>query len=381
MRRRAGALAVVASLAVVVGFAYGLSACSNDGDALICDPSQCPGDADASGAPGQGEPPWLPALPDVQNRDACEACAKASCGTTRAACLEDDACTALLRCEGEADNPADLQTCEAEHGFSPWYDDHWACVLFESCATECKSGENWGCVGRYDWPPAPEDHFPVTFHFKNPRRSAFTGGDSRVELFRAGAQARTCKSADGDCTLDDLVDTDRVDASNRVELEVAFPGFSRNFTGRLEIDSDPDDVLSLPDRILGLPLSRKGEVRVFVANLGSLQSLSGGAIDHDSAPLTITVRDCLGTAAPGIRLQLPDLPETEPRYAVLFSALGDGPTDASGLALVVDVPEPQRSGAVTVQAFRGDGGEPVAERYAFVRAGWTTHLILYPRPH
>jgi hypothetical protein len=128
-----------------------LTACSNNPEALYCQPGECAREADSGTAP-LDEPPWLPAQPDDGVIDDCTACAMERCAMARDYSLDDDACTALLTCKSKCWHPACLAECEADYGFSAWYDDLWVCT-FGSCGAECAAGQNWACVDRFDWRP------------------------------------------------------------------------------------------------------------------------------------------------------------------------------------------------------------------------------------
>lgn len=215
----------------------------------------------------------------LEVQDRCKACAMEKCSEERSSCLEDDACTTLLDCKGICGDPACLLDCEAEHGFSAWYEDLWECVLNDSCPDECRSNQNWGCLGNYDWTPSEDPRFAVTFRFENPRTTAWLSGDSRAELGVVGAQARTCAAPpDSDCMLGEI-DSDVVDVTESVRLDVEFAGSTRIFGGRLEVENEAHGPFGLRERFLGLPLNRAGAVRVFFGTRDFLQASSGGALD------------------------------------------------------------------------------------------------------
>ncbi len=136
-----------------VASALALPACSNGLDELFCEP-ECPVEAGAAapsnpggeGTPSATEgglddggvqapqtpsntepaavseqeapPPLLPYLPDLDVREACEDCAKDACEVQRADCLEDDLCTAQLRCNGECSDPGCRESCRGAVGLS-----------------------------------------------------------------------------------------------------------------------------------------------------------------------------------------------------------------------------------------------------------------------
>jgi hypothetical protein len=151
----------------------------------------------------------------------------------------------------------------------------------------------------------------------------------------------------------------------------------------LEIENPRHMVFEMRERFLGAPLTLSVDVRVSHLTTTFNQVITNGAIDPDrSAPLLLEPWDCLANAPHGTRFALPDLPDAtlcypDPDRGFPLSCTA-APTTMWGSAIVVDVPEPQRSDWVRVRAVREEMGELVAERDGFVRGGWQTTLVLFP---
>lgn len=324
----------------------------------------------AGGASGVVEPPpWLPALPDLANQDACEACAKDKCATAHANCLQDDACVEMLACKGTCSDPGCLQTCAAEHAPSPWYDDLWVCVLTEHCAAPCRTGENFACAGNYNGPVTEQSRFTVSLRFKQ-RTESFGGGPTvRVDHFLVGAEVRTCRSPDLPCTDTDLIDSERVDSKNTVKLE-----WWSGWSTFLEIEDERIAPYGWRERILWPPPAQAMEFSISLLGPELLQDATGSPEQETRAPLGVYVGDCLTSLARGVRVELPDLPELE--VGLPFG-------DALAIVIVADVPAADRADWIAVRAVQVESDRVAAERVvaegeAFVRAGWNTHLVLVP---
>jgi hypothetical protein len=363
-----------------LALAFALAACSNDLESLY-----------------RPTTPALPSLPDPDRVAECEACAVEHCAEVRNRCLEIEACSALLTCRGACSDPTCTQRCVADHHYSPSYDDLWACVLQDSCAEACGSGENFACVDRYEAPKAEKnaERFPVRFRFKNPRTGLAYAypGDQRDEQFVVGAAARSCpppKTADSVCQP---IQSGVVDVRNSVELDVVVDQYTRYFTGVIEVErEDQGEVdaglfrqLGWRDRYLPPFFAQATEFRFYVFWRGwireALIERPNGPPDFaTAAPIAIYFEDCMGAPARGVRLELLDLPSVEVMHQSADGSFNGEATDI-GSALAGDIPEAARGRAITAQAVRIDNHAVVARRNeVYVRAGWTTHVWLVPSP-
>jgi hypothetical protein len=342
------------------------------------------------------EIPPLPSTPDQDRVKSCQACAEDKCGAQRTACMEDDACRALLGCKGWCTEPTCLQRCTADHGFSPWYDDFWACVLTDECAKPCMSGENFACVGKYEAPKADQgtDKFPVTFHFKNPRTRLANGytGDQRDEQFVVGASAQSCqrqKSAMSSCIS---IASDTVDRSNAVKLNLSVQPDARYFAGTIEVDlkdwsqAAPERTRQLAwhDRYMPPPFAEKTEFRFYVYArdlFPEARDAQGAAVISaaDAAPLAIYLEDCMGVPARGVRIELVGQPDIDVKNQVCGVDTFGAETNC-GSAMVGNISDPLRHEQISVQAVHVATKTVVAKRSdIYVREGWATHVWLMPQ--
>jgi hypothetical protein len=300
-------------------------------------------------------------------RPACEACATDECAQARVSCLEDDACTAILRCKGKCSHPACLQECDSEHGFSPWYDDYFSCVLGESgaggaCVEPCLAGQNWGCLGNYEWPSAGSASFDVRFRFVGPRLV-----QQREEPFFVGAEARSCNPG--------FRDSDVVDATNSVDLQL------RGDRHYLEVESPDVQQFGVRERFYWLPHSVATEVRIAHLERRLVDFFAGGwhnRADDRLAQIAAYVVDCTGVTAPSVSVEFPGVPAAQV-WHMQGAALGpqfDATT--AGVAFAPDIPEEAVDAQIVVRATLPDA-QAVAERSIWARVGWITHVLLYPR--
>ncbi len=338
----------------------------------------------------------LPALPDPARIDACRICASRQCSAQRSACVDDTKCNRLLTCRGKCSDPACLQSCTAADGFSPWYNDLWACVFIDHCAEPCATGENFGCVDHYEEARAAQDveRVSLLLHFKNPRtRLAYAyPGDERDEQFVVGAAARSCPAPTTATTECQPIDTGNVGPDDTVRLDLRVHQLLRYFNGTIEVEAQ-DTSSAAPDlfrqntwrdRYLLPPLAQATEFRLYVFWLGwirsALREASGTTLDTEhAAPLAIYMEDCMGAPARGLRFELPEQPGLNVEHQVSDGSFSDQ-TD-TGSAVVGDVPDSMRQQAIVVQAVQVETNKVVAKRNEiYVRPRWTTHVWLTPRP-
>jgi len=246
-------------------------------------------------------------------------------------------------------------------------------VFQQACDRECKSGENFDCVGRYDWPMVTQSRFPVRFDFSF---DYFSTVGLRFKTFLVGAEVRACLRSP--CSDTNLHDSGRVDDTNGVSLSLIADVTGR-FPGFLEIEDPRSGFFGARTRYYPAPLARATQVGLRLLDSYTLQLQTGGLLDLEAgAPLVIQIVDCLEYGARNVRFELPELP------AVEVGHFGDGfvyGADATsvGLALVPDVPESSRSKRVRGRLVRVGTEEIVAEALVEVRAGWISEVLLQPR--
>ncbi len=351
--------------------AVSLLSCTHDSSGLY---AAAAASKDAGATRAVTELPRLPSRPGNSDTYAsCAACASDKCAAARDHCLEDDDCTDMLACKGQCSDPACLQACEAKFEFSAWYEDLWTCVFQQACNIECKSGENFACVGDYNWPMATQSRFPVRFNFSG---DYFSTAGLRFKSFLVGAEVRACPGSP--CTENNLHDSGRVDSANGVSLNL-IGDVSGRFPGFLEIEDPQSGFFGVRMRVYPEPLARSTELRMVLIDGYPLQAQTAGSLDlDDGAPLVIQMVDCLGYGARNVRFELPELSGVKVGHFSEGIVYGADATSV-GLALVADVPPAARQNRIRGRAVRVGTEEVVAEALVEVRAGWITELMLRPR--
>jgi len=347
-----------------------LVGCTHDSNALY----ESAPSSSSVGATRMTELPMLPSRPgDPATEASCAACAIDRCAVARENCLEDDDCTDMLTCKGKCSDPACLQACEATLRHSAWYEDLWTCVYQSNCETECKSGENFACVGGYNWPMATQSRFPVRFNFSG---DYFSTVGLRFKSFLVGAIVRACPSSP--CTDNSRNDSGRVDATNKVSLDLIADVTGR-FPGFLEIEDPQSGFFGVRMRVYPEPLARAMEFRMVLLDGYPLQIQTGGLLDLQAgAPLVVQMVDCLGYGARNVRFELPAVSEVKVGHYGPGLVYGADATSV-GLALVPNVPDAARQNQLRGRVVQLGTDEVVAEAYFHVRSGWLTELLLRPR--
>jgi hypothetical protein len=343
-------------------------ACSHDFDALYegTGGDGAEGRADSgTSEPGEGLP-WLPALPDLDRRSECERCARSMCEDARAECLKDDDCIDELSCKAECDDPACLQRCNALHEWSSWYGDYAECV-FGQCRSECNVGNNWGCRDNYDWPDAPADasSFEVEFRFTDhPTLGSEPMGTPLRTSVRACRDELLCSELD--------YGTIGVDHSVRLQL-IADDGSHRDFRGYLELDEVRGG--ELYERFYPTPLARAQAYYAAPART----AVDAPMIDLEQARVRAIVFDCLVAPVAGARVTLPDSGSSE-ITALTLEDQGwvPGATSATGIALLMNLPESATEAMQVVRAVHDDSGAPIGERAIWLRPELETAVMLGP---
>jgi hypothetical protein len=350
---------------MLVLFALG---CSNDPGALYTSGKAAKDSgADKETDAAKREPlPDLPALPDEDHIPDCTRCAADKCKTARANCLEDDYCTDELRCKGTCDNIACLHGCSADFGWSPWYGDYANCV-FGQCQTECNSGHNWQCEGKYDWPAAEQSSFAVRFRFTAPP-TYFLGSQSATNV--VGATVRACAD-NADCEGSEQ-DSDTVGIDNTVQLDLDATTFQpKDFRGYLEIDSGDGGE---HERLYAAPLSRPQDYFAGYVSTG----IGPVGYDHALARIDVIAVDCLVAPVAGVKVTLPDFPDVDAYSLDNQLTFPKGPTTETGLAFLVNLPKEASQNRVRVHVQWPNERQQDSERAIWVRPGYGTTLSFAP---
>lgn len=334
------------------------------------------------------EPPILPALPDVDKRAACEACAKDKCATSRDNCLEDDDCVAQLRCKGKCSDPACLEACDVAHAFSIWYRDYQFCVLGlgdrgGQCIVECGVGENWGCLGQYAFREASNKAYELELRFVGP-----SDPDDPNRLFAfpplAGASVRACGDAAlTDCGIPDnsqVLAGATIGAYNSATLELrGLYHRPMQITG-----GGASELAELYDRPCTGPQQREvtflSRVAVNQLRPGAGSGDVGFPLDGpDRTNVLVEQGDCLAAGAPGVRFALFGEPDPDRAYVDLSAGSGGlDRTDSSGFGVLGVGLGGRPSRTLVLEGHRADGGEVLSRRSVEVALAWSTSVYLLP---
>jgi hypothetical protein len=388
-----------------LSLSWGASGCSNDLDSLYCktdcspdrgsggsstggtngDGDDGPGGADPGDGDGKAEeespPPILPFLPDDKAIEDCTQCVRDKCKAEREGCLEDDACTAQLRCTGECSDPGCLEECRgtvggdtrSPFGTSPFHWELSRCAFF-SCPLACQSGHNWECVGAYQWPQAEESRVESYVRFgtgEYPWDVAASG----IRDSLAGARVKVCYN-----TLDCGDAAVSLDAAQGAALTLSTRGGAGLFEGYFELRSGQPSLFTVPQRIYTLPRSFGGDFEPFY--FPGLALLDGGISPAaDLATIVAVKLDCTGW------------PSSAPAQAVASRSAGEellaeAPQEGrSAVAVFLNVPLDGSSSPLgetpratwTVRLVGEGESEPWSRQAIEVSPGWATTVPLLPR--
>lgn len=204
-----GALAALAAGACDVG---------DVSDLDFCDPGECPKDQVDAGADGGatsgGTDPVVPidryeaALRIYGDDEACVACVRASCDAEATACTEVAACATNARCRAGCRDPACIQLCEEPYPQDANPTEPLERCVVDGCLDECRVGQDFDCVGEFDW-PRPESSEPVVL-----RAQLIVSAE--MAPVGEGILARLCRWQEPDCAHP--VDVARTDPMGFVDL-------------------------------------------------------------------------------------------------------------------------------------------------------------------
>ena len=357
-----------------------LCACSNDLDALY---ATTPGDAgDAATVRAL---PLLPARPNAENRPACEACAADKCADARANCLEDDACIALLRCKGKCSDPACLEGCDIDAGTSVWYGDYFDCVFGATgsgqCSVECASGQNWGCVGRYEYRATTNAAYDVDFRFLGPEDMDEPGRLATFPMLE-GATVRTCPLAAFDeCVADNgaVLASAGVGAYGATTLTLR--GVYRNF---LRIEGGPagESTAFYAPSITG---AQHRDLRFFARTFRNYFRPGGSALEAgfpldgpDRTHVWSIPLDCLGIPGLGLHFAVAGEADPDAAYFGLGGKTNANITQARGITILgIDLRGASHR-TLVLEAHEVHSGKLLSRRQVEVGAGWSTQVALEP---
>jgi hypothetical protein len=237
-----------------------------------------------------------------------------------------------------------------------------------ACEKECEIGNNWSCVGNFEWPAA-----------KGPRRELTLTLVDALDMSRpvTGATVKLCAQVGAACNgLDEQVTDDQgvvklVDDSSTIDgialdgyLEVSSPNVYPTIIQWGFPLSEPEGILSTP-----IPVFSSSELSELLS--------AAGSIDPAQGMIAVAAVDCLGDNSPGVRFSAGGLgPDSVLVYLNQPPTL-TGPTDERGAAIFSNVPAP---GPYDVSATPDALGRPSSLQHVGVRAGWLTAVLMMPTP-
>jgi hypothetical protein len=315
---------------------------------------------------------------DDQLSGECKECARGACVDASQECRDDAECLALTTCVAKAKNPAEQNSCRAQH--TAWLREQVAqrdvggpyhtCVFQNSCAVECGSHEDQTCAStRYGWPKASDE--TVGLHIQ-----LLEGQASRKV---SGARVRACQP-ENTVECKPLSDWATTDGDSVVDLDVSLS--LGVFTGYLEIEGGG----LYPSLVqFGWPVGREMTTRVTVVSESDASFLLNNIIPPIKVPADVTKMrgfiqarafSCVGVPATdvGFELEGADM-YTQDWYtpgAVIypdFTAAGTSELGAGGITSVVP-------GLRTLLATHA--GETIAKILTPVRKDYMTIVFISP---
>jgi hypothetical protein len=237
------------------------------------------------------------------------------------------------------------------------------------CQKECEIGNNWSCVGNFEWPGAMGPTRELTLALVD----AF-GLTQPV----TGATVKLCAQVGAACDgLDEQV-TDDQGVVKIVDDTQTLNGIALN--GYLEVSSpniyptiiqwgfplvEIEGILSTP-----IPVFTSAELSNLLASFGGVDATRG--------MIAVGAVDCLGDNSPGVRFSADGLgPDSLLVYLYELYPTLTGPTDQQGAAIFNNVPAP---GFYDISATPDALGMRSSLQHVAVRAGWLTEVLMMPTP-
>jgi hypothetical protein len=350
----AGCIAIVA----------GATAC---GQVLgVSDYSVAPPEVTSTGRPdASAEMPIVPAHLSPPIASTCEKCMLQNCVPERNACVASARCRALLSCEAACSDPNCLANCAADYPPSLAFDDYFGCAFGTTygkpqskCPSECAAGQDWDCVGKYDWNGDPTKG---TAQFADVRLNDI-GVSNQISSLEGSTIAR--------CT-DSVLNTLSGDAGcgNPVTLDA-------HNLAHVSLGGNDVFALGTPEkyRIYPPPIVRSGPVVLTLLSRGlvdpSLPGIEG--FDRSLGTIGFVQFDCLGVSgSANIELTAPGA--TTQRYFWTGFAVLDSKADNGAFGGFINVPFAKQVG------IKSSGPEgPRSRATVMVAPGWITDVLFYP---
>ncbi|HEX6245160.1 MAG TPA: hypothetical protein VFZ61_29765 [Polyangiales bacterium] len=339
------------------------------------------GGAETDGGGSPSEPPedLIDLWSDDQLSEECKACARSGCKGESDSCRGDEECLAFTTCVATAQNPAEQNSCRAQH--TEWLRQdiqlrdvggpYHTCVFQNVCPGECGSRTSQSCASAaYTWPKSSAS--TIWLHLQ-----LLEGQGSRPV---PGARVRACQSENtAECRelSDGWAETDD---KGVVDLEVSLS--LGTFLGYLEVEGG-DLYPSLIQ--FGWPVGRDMTTRVTMVSEMNATFLLKSVIPPVATPAEVSAMrgfiqarafSCAGVPAQDVSFQVNNGDKyTQIWYtpgALIFPDFEADGTSELGAGGLINVPV----GLRTLTA-RYDG-EVISRPPAPVRAGYMTIVFVVP---
>jgi hypothetical protein len=305
-------------------------------------------------------------IPDVE--PACDDCLRTSCCDTIEVCRNDPYCGAILQCVASCIVPSCTALCRVDNtvgapdveASQQRFRDVVNCSL-SGCQAACGIGENYACVGNYDWALAQSDTVQLeTIYFDLQGAPA------------ANLTATACLPFDPNC--DDPIDTQVTDADG--SLVFTLPG---GFIGHYEA-TGTDYVPLLSYQSLPVVVDAlQTWATLTTGQLDVAAGLIGTPLDPTRGHLAVSVYDCLGIETPGAQIDVGDAADAMSTAYYFVNGLPSvavTATTGEGLGGWVNLP----TGQATVVVTFVESGQVTATKQVQIRAGTLTNVSLGPDP-
>jgi hypothetical protein len=315
----------------------------------------------------------------------CAACAANYACTELTTCATSASCVAYASCSDRACEPFD-EACNTScrYGVGPTPAGDAIGPALKRCASDCRLGSNWDCVGKRPWPTGVKGT-SATF-------SVRLVDALQVNQPMPGVLARVCPLVDmtcsgaGDSGAGEWSEA-TTDSTGYVRLSAPMIGVGV-FAGYVDFSGGPvyptlafqyppyaGSIAGDPGYtpFLAQALST-GDYDLAAVALGKV----GVTIDSTSGTVLLVAYDCLQAAAPGVTFAIAPSSGTSVWYtngnAIAPQATS---TDASGLGVVANVPALT---PVVVSARVAATGQLVSQANVFVRTQTLSFVLLAPLP-
>jgi hypothetical protein len=298
---------------------------------------------------------------------ACSDCFDLACQEETYECLLDGACERSWWCmqDGPVEPPS-RRGCLGLHERPDTAREKFQSCRNASCESSCPWGENWECVGQFEWPAPSEGSVPYDLFVKEASSGPYT------YLTIADVAATAC--AADDCAACARPLDSGVSPENGAPVSLALPA---GFSGCFELRQD--ELIEPTLLYLGRPLiAYDGRVTVGAEPPldAELQTLLGVELDPERGQLEVHVFDCRGDRAPDVVFEL----DATDRATVPFYMQNSFWPEIDALATRAD----GRGGFFNVApgtrtvVARSAGGTVVGSATVEVRAGWVTLAYIHP---